>query len=249
MSESKQTIDQSEIDGQPDGELQPDGQPADEQKGKSPGASAPGGGADADDAAAPGGAPDADDAAAAGGAPDAEADANELQVDLDELGALAAKRDEYLALAQRTQADFENYRKRVARESALAQQRGVVKLAKELLPAIDNLDRALDAAASQRPTAGGTESSDGGPGGAAEHASLLDGVRLVRSELSAALARVGVESFSPGGEAFDPSEHEAIASVPQPENGPASGTIVEVYQAGYRLADSVIRPARVVVAA
>src|SRR6185312_14976696 len=122
--------------------------------------------------------------------------AEELQVDLDELGALAAKRDEYLALAQRTQADFENYRKRVARESALAKERGVAKLAKELLPALDNLDRALEAADSDDP--------------------LLEGVRLVRSELAAALARVGVESFSPGGETFDPSVHEAMATVPQP---------------------------------
>ncbi len=57
--------------------------------------------------------------------------------------AIAAQRDEYLALAQRTQADFENYRKRVAKESAVAGERGVAKLAKELLPALDNLDRAL----------------------------------------------------------------------------------------------------------
>jgi molecular chaperone GrpE len=158
------------------------------------------------------------------------ADAAVLQDDLDELGALAAKRDEYLALAQRTQADFENYRKRVARESALASQRGVAKLAKELLPAIDNLDRALGAAATDDP--------------------LLDGVRLVRSELAAGLARVGVESFSPLGESFDPVVHEAMATVPQPpEGGAASGTVVEVYQPGYRLGESVIRPARVVVAA
>ncbi|HTB70183.1 MAG TPA: nucleotide exchange factor GrpE [Solirubrobacteraceae bacterium] len=167
-------------------------------------------------------------AAPAPGEPDGDG-AAELKDDLDELGALAAKRDEYLALAQRTQADFENYRKRVARESALAQERGVCKLAKELLPAIDNLDRAVGAAANDDP--------------------LLDGVRLVRSELSAALARCGVESFSPGGQEFDPSLHEAMASVPQPENGPASGTVVEVYQPGYRLGETIIRPARVVVAA
>lgn len=174
-------------------------------------------------------------AGAASPAPGASAEqaegAAELQVeeDLDELGKLAAKRDEYLALAQRTQADFENYRKRVAKESALAQERGVAKLAKELLPALDNLDRALEAAATDDP--------------------LLEGVRLVRSELKAALARVGVESFSPGGQEFDPNQHEAMASVPQPENGPASGTVVEVYQPGYRLGESIIRPARVVVAA
>src|SRR6185437_5892267 len=156
--------------------------------------------------------------------------AAELQGDLDELGKLAAKRDEYLALAQRTQADFENYRKRVARESALAQERGVAKLAKELLPALDNLDRALEAAESDDP--------------------LLEGVRLVRSELAAALARVGVESFSPGGETFDPSLHEAMATVPQPSEGGAdSGKVVEVYQPGYRLGESILRPARVVVAA
>src|ERR1700691_1343303 len=103
-------------------------------------------------------------------------DAVEVEGDLDELVTVAAERDQYLALAQRTQADFENYRKRVARESALAQERGVVKLAKELLPALDNLDRALDAADQDDP--------------------LLQGVRLVREELAAALGRVGIESFS-----------------------------------------------------
>src|SRR3981081_3774839 len=69
--------------------------------------------------------------------------AAEVQGDLDELVKTAAQRDEYLALAQRTQADFENYRKRIARESAAAQERGMAALAKELLPALDNLDRAL----------------------------------------------------------------------------------------------------------
>jgi molecular chaperone GrpE len=154
-------------------------------------------------------------------------DAGEVTLDLDELVRTAAERDEYLALAQRTQADFENYRKRVARESALAQERGVAKLAKELLGALDNLDRALDAAAQDDP--------------------LLDGVRLVRGELESALARVGVESFSPAGEPFDPALHEAMAQ--QPVEGADSGTVVEVYQPGYRLGASIIRPARVVVAA
>ncbi len=154
-------------------------------------------------------------------------DAGEIEGDLDELVRVSGERDEYLALAQRTQADFENYRKRVARESSLAQERGVAKLAKELLSALDNLDRALDAAAKDDP--------------------LLDGVRLVRAELDSALARVGVESFSPAGEQFDPALHEAMAQ--QPVEGAESGTVVEVYQPGYRLGTSVIRPARVVVAA
>jgi molecular chaperone GrpE len=154
-------------------------------------------------------------------------DVAEIEGDLDELVTVVAERDQYLALAQRTQADFENYRRRVARESALAQERGVVKLAKELLPALDNLDRALEAADQDDP--------------------LLQGVRLVREELSAALGRVGIESFSPTGEIFDPSLHEAV--VHQPVEGVTSGTVAEVYQPGYRLRDHVIRPARVVVAA
>jgi molecular chaperone GrpE len=158
-----------------------------------------------------------------------EGDATEVEGDLDELVEIAAQRDEYLALAQRTQADFENYRKRVARESAAALQRGVAKLCKELLPALDNLDRALDAAAQDDP--------------------LLDGVRLVRAELSAGLGRVGIESFGAVGDTFDPALHEAVATAPQPPEGADSGSVVEVYQPGYRLGASVIRPARVLVAA
>jgi molecular chaperone GrpE len=158
---------------------------------------------------------------------EADDDAAEIEGDLDELASVAGERDQYLALAQRTQADFENYRKRVARESAAAQERGVAKLAKELLPALDNLDRALDAAAQDDP--------------------LLDGVRLVRGELSAGLARVGIESFGAAGDTFDPVEHEAVAQ--QPVVGAESGSVVEVYQPGYRLGASIIRPARVLVAA
>jgi len=213
MSDSKQTVDRSQLD--------------DEQQAQSPSASAPG--AEPERSGEAASALDGDRAVGAAGAADGD-DATEVEGDLDELVAVAQQRDDYLALAQRTQADFENYRKRVARESALAQERGVAKLAKELLPAIDNLDRALGAAAKDDP--------------------LLDGVRLVRAELSAALARLGVESFSPLGETFDPAVHEAMATVPQPaEAGAASGLVVEVYQPGYRLGESVIRPARVVVAA
>jgi molecular chaperone GrpE len=156
-------------------------------------------------------------------------EAAQVEGDLDELVEVAAQRDEYLALAQRTQADFENYRKRLAREVSGAQQRGVAALAKELLPALDNLDRALAAADEDDP--------------------LLQGVDLVRSELRAALARMGIESFSPEGEQFDPAVHEAVATAPQSADGPASGTVVEVLQPGYRAGENVIRPARVVVAA
>jgi molecular chaperone GrpE len=200
---------------------------------QSPGRHVPGdapdghGGAPMGGAARPGGGARADAARVQ------QSDEDALQGDVDELVAVAAQRDDYLALAQRTQADFENYRKRVARESATAQERGVAKLAHELLPALDNLDRALAEGAATA--------------GAGGEDPLLAGVRLVRSELHAALARAGIERFSPEGQAFDPAEHEAMAQRPV-EHAP-SGTIVEVLQPGYRLGKSIIRPARVTVAA
>jgi molecular chaperone GrpE len=153
-----------------------------------------------------------------------------LERDLDELKAKAQKADEYLELAQRTRADFENYRKRAAREAAAAQERGVVKLVKELLPAVDNLDRALKAAATNG------ESTD----------ELVSGIKLVHAEVIAALGRAGVELYSPVGERFDPTRHEAVAQ--QEVQGAKAGTVLEVYQRGCRLGDSVVRPARVVVA-
>jgi len=159
--------------------------------------------------------------------------AEEVEQDLDELLARAGKADEYLALAQRTQADFENFRKRMTREVGAAEARGVAKLARELLPALDNLGRALTAVEA------------GEEGDVSEH--LTTGVKLVHGELLAALARVGIEPFSPQGEPFDPQQHEAI--VQQPVEGAASGTVVEVYQQGFRHGDAVLRPARVVVAA
>jgi molecular chaperone GrpE len=154
-------------------------------------------------------------------------DAVEVEGDLDELVKTSAERDQYLALAQRTQADFENYRKRVARDAVQAQERGVAKLARELLPALDNLDRAIGAAEDEDP--------------------LLAGVRLVRSELGAALARLGIEAFAPLGEMFDPNLHEAVAQ--QPVEGATSGAVAEVFQNGYRMGETIIRPARVLVAA
>jgi molecular chaperone GrpE len=153
----------------------------------------------------------------------------QLEHDLEELAAKAEKADEYLELAQRTRADFENYRKRAAREAAGAKERGIAKLALELLPAVDDLDRALAAT-------DGHEDSD----------TLASGVKLVHAGVIAALARVGIEPYSPVGEQFDPQRHEAVAQ--QPVEGAKPGTIVEVYQRGYRFGDSILRPARVVVA-
>jgi molecular chaperone GrpE len=136
----------------------------------------------------------------------------------------------------RSAAELENVRKRARRDVALAESRGVAKLAKELLPALDNLERALAAAESQ------PENRD-------HH--LTDGIRLVQSELLGALARVGIEPDSPKGEAFDPHRHEALSQLPV--EGTEPGTIVEVYSAGYRIRagagdEVLLRPAKVVVA-
>ncbi len=174
------------------------------------------------------------------------ADEDELELerdferDLDELAARAEKADHYLELAQRTKADFENYRKRAAREAMLAQDRGVIKLAKELLPAIDNLNRAVEAA---------TAFAAGSPEEAAADAEsqLASGIKLVHADVLAALARVGIEPFSPAGEQFDPQRHEAVAQ--HPVEGHAPGTVIQVYQQGFRLGETVLRPARVLVAA
>jgi molecular chaperone GrpE len=167
------------------------------------------------------------DAEAPGGrAPIERAAEAEVEHDLDALLARAKERDEYFALAQRTQADFENYRKRMAREVAQAADRGLAKLAKELLPALDHLELALKAAQG--------------------HEDVVKGFALVRDEFFNALSKVGIQPFSPAGEPFDPNEHEAMASQPAEDAEP--GTVIEVYQQGYRLNGAVLRPARVVVA-
>src|SRR5581483_1426761 len=117
------------------------------------------------------------------------------------LAALSAKADEYLGLAQRTKADFENYRRRAVREAAAAQERGAIKLAKALLPAIDNLDRAR---------AHGVAAGDADNG----TASFVAGIEHVRTDVIEALGHVGIESYSPEGQPFDPQYHEAVAQQP-----------------------------------
>src|SRR5918994_5374295 len=173
-----------------------------------------------------------------GGEPSGEEDAaNEQQAMEDKAVAVEAEpedplataereRDEYLDLARRTQADFENYRKRAAREAAAAGERAKSGLVRELLPMVDNLERALASA------------EDG-----EQH--LAEGVRLVHSELIAVLERNGVEQFNPEGARFDPSEHEALSM--RSEDGAESGVVLDVVEKGYRANGSVLRPARVVV--
>jgi molecular chaperone GrpE len=144
----------------------------------------------------------------------------------------AAEEPDYKDKWLRAAADLDNVRKRARRDVGAAEARGIAKLARELLPALDNFERALASAEAQ------PENRD-------HH--LTDGIRLVQTELLAALARVGIEPDSPNGERFDPHRHEALAQ--RPVEGAEAGTIVEVYNAGYTYGDEVLRPAKVVVAA
>src|SRR5919112_1547209 len=153
-------------------------------------------------------------------------DAKEEAEEEDPLARAQRERDEYLDLARRAQADFENYRKRAAKEAALAGQRAKSGLVRELLPVVDNLERALASAGDEE-----------------QH--LAEGVRLVHSELIAVLERNGVEQFDPSGERFDPGEHEALSM--RDADGAESGTVVDVVEKGYRANGTVLRPARVVV--
>jgi molecular chaperone GrpE len=153
--------------------------------------------------------------------------APEPEPEPDPLAKAHAERDEYLELARRTQADFENYRKRTAKDVAAAGTRAKLGLVRDLLPVVDNLERALESA----------ESDDG----------LAEGVRLVLSDLHGVLAREGVEAVEPAGERFDPTVHEALST--RSEDGAEPGLVLDVVQKGYRMSDTVIRPARVVVSA
>jgi len=183
----------------------------------------------------------------AAGEESGEAAAEEVAADLDAmLAETRQERDEYLQLAQRVRADFENYRKRAATEAADAERRGRVAVAKDLVPTLDNLERALISAGID-PT--GTANGEGAEQQSEEVSArdaLARGVELVYRELRGALERAGVEAYDPEGEAFDPSWHEAIAT--RPANGTEAGTVIETVDKGYRLDGQVLRAARVIVA-
>jgi molecular chaperone GrpE len=176
----------------------------------------------------------------------AEQAADRVDRDLDELGAARKERDEYLELAQRTRADFDNYRKRVAGETAAASVRGKAELARELIPAIDNLERALRSAGIDPDAAGaGGSAADPPSQEVSARDALAHGVALVYRELRAALERAGVSSYDPTGEPFDPELHEALTT--RAADGAKSGVVLETADRGYRLDGQVLRPARVVV--
>jgi molecular chaperone GrpE len=131
--------------------------------------------------------------------------------------------DSYLRLA----ADFDNYRKRVAREQVELTRRANERILNELLPVLDDLERALEAAAEH------------------EEAKLEEGVRLVHRSLLGLVERHGLSEIETEG-AFDPHVHEALLA--QPGEGAEEGSVLQVLQKGYRLGDKVLRPARVIVA-
>lgn len=169
------------------------------------------------------------DAQGSGGGTGAPDSGQEVEADLERL---LAERDEYLELAKRTKADFENYRKRVAVQTEDALARGRAETIREVVPVLDDLERAIEAA--------GLDPAGDSPDG------LAHGVLLVFRSLRDVLARHGVEAVDPAGEKFDPNLHEALST--RPADGAEAGTVVEVMQKGYRLGDQLVRPARVVVA-
>jgi molecular chaperone GrpE len=147
---------------------------------------------------------------------------------LEERAAAAkAEAETHLNDLKRLAAEFENYRKRVAREQESLSARAAERLVKELLPIVDDLERALGAAEDH------------------EEAELEEGVRLVHRQLASVLEREGLAEIETNGK-FDPHVHEALLSQPSDAE---EGSVVEVLQKGYRLGDRVLRPARVAVAA
>jgi molecular chaperone GrpE len=159
-------------------------------------------------------------------APQVEEPGHDAPAPDDPVAALRAERDEYLALAQRVQADFENYRKRTIREQERLVAHAHERLVRELLPVLDDLERTLEAAEQH------------------EEAKLVEGVQLVEKALRAALKKEGLVEIETDG-AFDPHVHEALLTQPSADVEP--GSVLGVVQRGYRLGDKVVRPARVVV--
>ena len=151
------------------------------------------------------------------------------QQEQQELGVdgLARERDELVDALQRLQAEFANFKKRTTREQETFAVHANERLVKALLPVLDDLERALEAAEAH------------------EEAKLEEGVRLVHRQLADTLERQGLAEIETEGQ-FDPHVHEALLSQPADDE---PGSILEVIQKGYRLGDRVLRPARVVVAA
>lgn len=148
---------------------------------------------------------------------------------LDEIDALRAERDELRDRFMRALADAENARKRGERDRREAEQYGGTRLARDLLPVYDNLNRALNAATEEQKAAA---------------AALFEGVQLTLRELTNVMTRHGVKAITPKvGDMFDPQTHEAMFEAPVP--GTKAGQIIQVMTEGFLLHDRLLRPAQV----
>lgn len=161
--------------------------------------------------------------------PDSEASEGAQAEVAAKVAELEAERDDYKNRLMRTAADLENFRKRAAREREDMRKYGIDRMIMEILPALDNLERALEHAEKN-------ESS----------ANITEGVRMVARQFLGALEKHGVNQFDARGEMFDPQRHEAIQQLETSEF--ETGRIVEQYQRGYFLHDRLLRPALVAVA-
>ena len=144
----------------------------------------------------------------------------EETVEEDVLATVTRERDEYLDALQRLKAEFDNYRKRVARDQQELAARAHERLIREVLPVLDDLERAL-----------------------AHEGDMEEGVKLIHRALADALAKEGLVEIETDGK-FDPHTQEALLSQPSDQE---EGAVIEVLQKGYKLGDRVLRPARVVV--
>ena len=164
-----------------------------------------------------------------------ERDAESPEGASQEIERLTAERDQYLDALQRMKAEFENFRKRNDRDRQIIAVGATREVVRDLLPVMDNLERAVSAL--------GDQGEPAAPGGAG----IVAGLEMVRGQLAGLLSGHGVEEIPAHGAAFDPTVHEAIAAVPSPDH--AEGTVIEVVEKGYRHSEHVLRPTRVVIAA
>ena len=164
----------------------------------------------------------------------AEADAADAPQMLSEaqerLAASERQLEDTVALLKQTQADFENYQKRAARDRDVERKYAVAPLARDLLPALDNLQRAMDAA---------RQVGESGP--------LVQGVAATQAQIIQILGRHGITPIEAQDQPFDPNRHEAVMQKPSADHPP--GTVVQVLQNGFMIHDRVLRPASVVVSA
>ena len=167
----------------------------------------------------------------------ASADANAAAAVLDDVEALRLRvatveqeRDEFRGLLLRNRADFENYQKRAQRDLAQERRYWHGSLALDLLPILDNFDRAVKAA---------KQAGETGP--------LVQGVAMIQAQVLDAMRRHGIATVDALGQPFDPNQHQAVMQQPTAEQAP--DTVLQVLEQGFMIHDRVLRPARVIVAA